>query len=257
MPPIPITSWPSQPSSAASGRRARSDHRRSVGTGAHGHHSRRWLRNHPAQTNDPAGAWPDHGIVGGVHADPIGHIESDGPAAPSDGVACDPRAWSRSACACHFRTGDASRARCRPRIWRSTTTAGIRLGAPMVPEARNLSCSAAAGVGIVHGLAGSAAVALLVLTTISRPGWAIGYLLVFGIGTIVGMMLITAAIALPVHLYAEAFCAFESRAGDSLRSDQPELWTILVLPDWNFRRVVHRASELDASLKHFAANCPR
>lgn len=52
-------------------------------------------------------------------------------------------------------------------------------------------------VGIVHGLAGSAAVALLVLAAISRPGWAIGYLLVFGIGTIVGMMLITTAIALP------------------------------------------------------------
>jgi high-affinity nickel permease len=52
-------------------------------------------------------------------------------------------------------------------------------------------------VGIVHGLAGSAAVTLLVLTTISKPEWAIGYLVVFGIGTIVGMMLITAAIALP------------------------------------------------------------
>jgi high-affinity nickel-transport protein len=52
-------------------------------------------------------------------------------------------------------------------------------------------------VGVVHGLAGSAAVALLVLTTISQPRWAIGYLLVFGIGTIIGMMLITAAIALP------------------------------------------------------------
>ena len=52
-------------------------------------------------------------------------------------------------------------------------------------------------VGIVHGLAGSAAVALLVLTTISTPGWAIGYLLVFGIGTILGMMVITAAVALP------------------------------------------------------------
>lgn len=52
-------------------------------------------------------------------------------------------------------------------------------------------------VGIVHGLAGSAAVALLVLTTISRPSWAIGYLLIFGIGTVAGMMLITAAIALP------------------------------------------------------------
>jgi|SRR5579862_6641138 len=52
-------------------------------------------------------------------------------------------------------------------------------------------------VGVVHGLAGSAAVALLVLTTIRQPGGAVGYLLVFGIGTIVGMMLITAAIALP------------------------------------------------------------
>jgi len=52
-------------------------------------------------------------------------------------------------------------------------------------------------VGIVHGLAGSAAVALLVLTTIHRPAWAIGYLLVFGLGTIAGMMLITAAIAVP------------------------------------------------------------
>ncbi len=53
-------------------------------------------------------------------------------------------------------------------------------------------------VGIVHGLAGSAAVTLLVLTTIRNPGWSVFYLLIFGLGTIVGMMLITAAIALPV-----------------------------------------------------------
>ncbi len=52
-------------------------------------------------------------------------------------------------------------------------------------------------VGIVHGLAGSAAVALLVLATINRPAWAIGYLLIFGLGTVAGMMLITAAIAIP------------------------------------------------------------
>lgn len=52
-------------------------------------------------------------------------------------------------------------------------------------------------VGVVHGLAGSAAVALLVLTTIRVPGWAVAYLLVFGVGTIAGMMLITAAIAVP------------------------------------------------------------
>lgn len=52
-------------------------------------------------------------------------------------------------------------------------------------------------VGIVHGLAGSAAVALLVLSTIREPKWAVLYLLVFGIGTIAGMMMITSIIALP------------------------------------------------------------
>jgi hypothetical protein len=52
-------------------------------------------------------------------------------------------------------------------------------------------------VGLVHGLAGSAAVALLVLSTIREPAWAVLYLLVFGVGTIAGMMLVTAAIALP------------------------------------------------------------
>jgi high-affinity nickel-transport protein len=57
-------------------------------------------------------------------------------------------------------------------------------------------------VGLVHGLAGSAAVALLVLTTIKNPKWAIAYLLVFGIGTIAGMMLITGAMVLP-FLYAD------------------------------------------------------
>ena len=55
-------------------------------------------------------------------------------------------------------------------------------------------------VGIVHGLAGSAAVALLVLAAIGNPRWSVLYLLVFGVGTIVGMMVITAAIALPFAL---------------------------------------------------------
>ena len=52
-------------------------------------------------------------------------------------------------------------------------------------------------VGIVHGLAGSAAVALLVLTTIRDPRWAIAYLLVFGVGTIAGMVLITVILGAP------------------------------------------------------------
>jgi ABC-type nickel/cobalt efflux system permease component RcnA len=53
-------------------------------------------------------------------------------------------------------------------------------------------------IGLVHGLAGSAAVALLVLSTIKSPAWATAYLLVFGLGTMVGMMLMTTAIAMPL-----------------------------------------------------------
>jgi len=58
-------------------------------------------------------------------------------------------------------------------------------------------------IGIVHGLAGSAAVALLVLTTIREPLWAIVYLLVFGAGTIAGMTMITMAIAMPFASFGE------------------------------------------------------
>ena len=60
-------------------------------------------------------------------------------------------------------------------------------------------------IGLVHGLAGSAAVALLVLSTIRSPLWAIAYLLVFGIGTIVGMMLMTSAMAIPVACTSKHF----------------------------------------------------
>lgn len=52
-------------------------------------------------------------------------------------------------------------------------------------------------IGTVHGLAGSAAVAILVLTAIPDTGWALAYLLVFGVGTIVGMMLVTVLLAAP------------------------------------------------------------
>jgi high-affinity nickel permease len=50
-------------------------------------------------------------------------------------------------------------------------------------------------VGLVHGMAGSAAVALLVLTTIHNAHWAVAYLAIFGVGTIAGMMVITIAMA--------------------------------------------------------------
>ena len=60
-------------------------------------------------------------------------------------------------------------------------------------------------VGIVHGLAGSAAIALLVLSTIRSAAQAIGYLAVFGVGTVAGMFLITAAFAMPLATIARRF----------------------------------------------------
>ena len=68
-------------------------------------------------------------------------------------------------------------------------------------------------VGVVHGLAGSAAIALLVLTTIRVPGWAVLYLLVFGIGTVGGMMLITAAIAVPFTFSENRFARLHRGLG--------------------------------------------
>jgi hypothetical protein len=56
-------------------------------------------------------------------------------------------------------------------------------------------------VGVVHGLAGSAAVALLVLAAIPEPVRAIGYLVVFGVGTVAGMTVVTWMIAAPA-IYA-------------------------------------------------------
>jgi ABC-type nickel/cobalt efflux system permease component RcnA len=60
-------------------------------------------------------------------------------------------------------------------------------------------------VGLVHGLAGSAAVALLVLSTIKSPLWSTVYLLVFGFGTMLGMMLMTVAISIPLVYTGKRF----------------------------------------------------
>jgi high-affinity nickel-transport protein len=68
-------------------------------------------------------------------------------------------------------------------------------------------------VGLVHGLAGSAAVALLVLAEIRDPRWAIAYLLVFGVGTIAGMMLITMMIGAPFAYTRKRFAPFNRGLG--------------------------------------------
>lgn len=78
----------------------------------------------------------------------------------------------------------------RVRKWQAGGTAG-QLGV--------FHCVRPLAIGLVHGLAGSAAVALLVLSTIHDPVWATLYLLIFGAGTMVGMMGMTAAMAAPLR----------------------------------------------------------
>ncbi len=52
-------------------------------------------------------------------------------------------------------------------------------------------------IGVVHGLAGSAGAALLLVPLIDDPRFAALYLITFGLGTIFGMSLVTLAIAAP------------------------------------------------------------
>ncbi len=64
-------------------------------------------------------------------------------------------------------------------------------------------------VGIVHGLAGSAAIALLVLATIQDVARAVLYLGVFGVGTIAGMALLTLLVVVPVAAATRRFVSVE------------------------------------------------
>jgi ABC-type nickel/cobalt efflux system permease component RcnA len=60
-------------------------------------------------------------------------------------------------------------------------------------------------VGMVHGLAGSAALMLLVLSSIPSPLVGFAYIGVFGIGSIGGMLGVSALMTVPVHFTATRF----------------------------------------------------
>jgi ABC-type nickel/cobalt efflux system permease component RcnA len=88
----------------------------------------------------------------------------------------------------HGRDGHGHRDDQTPQAWLDRHLGGLSVYQALRPVV----------VGVVHGLAGSAAVALLVLTTIGEPRWALAYLGVFGIGTILGMLLVTLIVAAPM-----------------------------------------------------------
>jgi sulfite exporter TauE/SafE len=60
-------------------------------------------------------------------------------------------------------------------------------------------------VGMVHGLAGSAALMLLVLSTIESPFGGLVYIVIFGLGSVGGMLLLSGIISLPFILTAQRF----------------------------------------------------
>lgn len=60
-------------------------------------------------------------------------------------------------------------------------------------------------IGMVHGLAGSAALMLIVIPTIESKALGLLYIVVFGIGSIGGMMIMSFLVGLPFHLTASRF----------------------------------------------------
>ncbi|MBZ0215528.1 MAG: hypothetical protein K8F25_03155, partial [Fimbriimonadaceae bacterium] len=53
-------------------------------------------------------------------------------------------------------------------------------------------------IGLMHGMAGSAALILLTLNAVTAPGWGLVYIAVFGIGSISGMAVISFVLAFPI-----------------------------------------------------------
>ena len=98
---------------------------------------------------------------------------------------------------------------------------GINLGASLRSHAEGMAPDAPSApmegrvslrplfVGVIHGLAGSAAIALLVLASIRSVTRALLYLGVFGVGTIAGMVILTCVVVLPVAAATRRFIAFE------------------------------------------------
>jgi sulfite exporter TauE/SafE len=60
-------------------------------------------------------------------------------------------------------------------------------------------------VGMVHGLAGSAALMLLVASTIPSPGFGFVYIGAFGVGSIGGMIAMSTLVGLPATLTARRY----------------------------------------------------
>ena len=62
----------------------------------------------------------------------------------------------------------------------------------------------------MHGMAGSASLIVLTAATLESPAWGVAYILLFGVGTIVGMAVLSAVIAAPITLTARTLTTANS-----------------------------------------------
>jgi hypothetical protein len=59
-------------------------------------------------------------------------------------------------------------------------------------------------VGLMHGMAGSAALLVLVMTQASSPAVGLGYIALFGVGSMIGMGALSTVIAVPIAVSARS-----------------------------------------------------
>ena len=97
----------------------------------------------------------------------------------------------------HLHAHDDVRSRSTRIATRTSTATGPMSGSASSRPSGGTSSCARSRSGSIHGLAGSAAVALLVLATIDDTGAALAYLLIFCVGVAAGMALLTTVIGLP------------------------------------------------------------
>jgi hypothetical protein len=68
----------------------------------------------------------------------------------------------------------------------------------------------ALSVGLMHGMAGSAALIVLTLEATVSPAFALIYIVVFGCGSLLGMVVLSIVIAIPLRRSAQGFTWFHN-----------------------------------------------
>ena len=81
-------------------------------------------------------------------------------------------------------------------------------------------------VGMVHGLAGSAPLLLLTLAVVSSPLAAFSYIAVFGVGSMMGMAIMSVLLSVPAQLTVEHFARTNLAVARSLWVVQRRAWSL-------------------------------